>query len=422
MTARVDPRFPLVLVALTLLVGLPPLEARSEIPSQAKFRDWSTALAKREHLTICRWGELTNPVTKESGYFAWFTHKLGTKNDADETYDENNSFAFIVFAAGSKQWVYGDVEENALVLRCERNRGVFEKADRLQLDRSDIMGGHNWEYRTVTMDGARGPIILAEEDGHNQGGDDTMAVNWLTLTRKAQAGAGSGDDDGLSAEGAIFLVEKKGTPELEGLPPAQTYITFGKKSWTGEADASMKVGVTTSGGKIRVGLSIQDDKFVSVPDGADARALLRGDHVEVWFCQGGTTATCDDSLVRQFGFAVPAEASTQVKPIWLYPPKMQGAPPARITSSGKEIVAEIDIVAMGIKKPSGPWRMPFTVVFSDSDDPKAGQQTLVATSRLHRRDPSTFGLLVGGVEQRFPPLERVADFDSKQGRKIRKAP
>jgi len=102
------------------------------------------------------------------------------------------------------------------------------------------------------------------------------------------------------------------------------------------------------------------------------------------------------------------------------PAKMQGAPPARVTSNGKDIMAELDLNAMGIKKPSGRWRMPFTVVFSDSDDPKAGQQTLVASSKLQRRDPSSFGLLMGGVEQRFPSLARVTNFDSKLGRKIRK--
>jgi hypothetical protein len=88
------------------------------------------ALAKYEHLDICRWGRLTNPVSKESGYFAWFTHKLATKNDSDETYDENNSFAYIVFAAGNKKWVYGEVEEEALVLRCDQKKGAFENAEK----------------------------------------------------------------------------------------------------------------------------------------------------------------------------------------------------------------------------------------------------------------------------------------------------
>jgi hypothetical protein len=425
MTARFNPKVPLMLAAAAVIAPLVGLswDTRSEVLPQAKFQEWTMALAKHDHLALCRSGQLTNPVSKEAGYFAWFTHKLGTKNGSDETYDENNSFAYIVFAAGDKKWVYGEVEEEALVLRCERQKGTFENVEKLQLDRSDTMGEHNWEYRTVTIDGTRGPVVLAEEDGHNQGGDDTKAVDWLTLVSKANIDPGvldSRDEVGSSAEGAVFQVEKEGAPQLGGLPPAKTYVTFGKKSWSGDADASMQVRVTGAGAKIRVGLTIQDDKFVPVADGADAHALLRGDHVEVWFCQGGDTKACDDSRVRQFGFAVPADASTQVKPLWLYPANIQGVPPVRVSFKDKEIVAELDLPAMGIKRPSGRWRMPFTVVFSDSDDPKAGQQTLVATSKLHRRDPSSFGLIVGGVEQRFPPLERVADFDSKLGRKIRK--
>jgi hypothetical protein len=420
MSTKFDFPFRRMLAVSALLACVTPLQARAEAQPEEAFEAWSKGVAKREHLVICRWGQLTNPVTKDSGYFAWFTHKLGTKNDADEDYDDNNSFAFIVFTAGDKKWIYGDVEEDALVLRCEPKKGAFEKVEKLQLDRSDTMGEHNWEYRTVTIDWARGPVVLAEEDGHNQGGDDTMAVDWLTLTRKAETGVGSSDEDGASAEGTVFLIEKEGVPRFDGLPPAKTYVIFGKKSWSGDADASMKVRVTGAGAKIRLALTIQDDKFVPVSDGADAHALLRGDHLEIWFCQGGATTPCDSSHVRQFGFAVPSDVSALVKPIWLYPAKMQGPPPARITSNEKDIVAELDLAAMGIRKPSARWRMPFTVVFSDSDDVKAGQQTLVASSKLQRLDPSSFGLLVGGVEQRFPSLARVADFDSKLGRKIRK--
>jgi hypothetical protein len=405
---------------LVLLTCALPLFARGESSTEGTFQTWSKDAAKRQHLDICRWGQLTNPATKEVGYFAWFTHKLGTKNDADELYDENNSFAFIVFATGDRKWIYGDVEEDALVLRCEQQSSAFEKLEKLQIDRSDAMGGHNWEYRTVSIDAARGPVVLAEEDGHNQGGDDTMAVDWVTLTRRAENGAGSSDEDGSSAEGAVFLVEKEGVPRLDGLPPAKTYVTFGKKAWSGDADASMKVQVTGAGGKIRAVLKIQDDRFVPVPDGADARALLRGDHVEVWFCQGATAGACDDSQLRQFGFALPTEASAPIKPIWLYPAKVHGAPPARVTMENGSVVVDLDLAAMGIKKPSSKWRMPFTVVFSDSDDAKAGQQTLVATSNVRRRDPGSLGLIVGGVEQRFPSLGRVADFESKLGRKIRK--
>jgi hypothetical protein len=405
---------------LALFACALPLPARGESSTEGAFQAWSKDVAKRQHLEICRWGQLTNPVTKEAGYFVWFTHKLGTNSDADETYDENNSFAFIVFATGDRKWIYGDVEEDALVLKCEQQNGAFEKLEKLQLDRSDTLGGHNWEYRTVTMDAAMGPVVLAEEDGHNQGGDDTRVVDWVNLTRKSESGAGSSDEVGGSSEGAVFLVEKEDAPKLVGLPPARTYVTFGKKAWSGDADASMKVQVTGAGGKIRAVLKIQDDKFVPVSDGTDAHALLRCDHVEVWFCQGATAGACGDSQVRQFGFALPTEASAPIKPIWLYPAKVHGTPPARVTSESGSVLIDLDVAAMGIKKPSSKWRMPFTVVFSDSDDAKAGQQTLVATSNLRRRDPGSFGLIVGGVEQRFPSLGRVADFESKLGRKIRK--
>jgi hypothetical protein len=89
-----------------------------------------------------------------------------------------------------------------------------------------------------------------------------------------------------------------------------------------------------------------------------------------------------------------------------------------MASDGK-LMVELDMVALGVTDTSKLREIPFTVVFSDSDDPQAGQQTLVATSQLHRHDVASFGSIITGVENRLPPLEHVKKLTLELVRKLR---
>ncbi len=402
-------------IGLIALVGG---HARGETTSEAEFRKWSRDLGKQEGFAICRWGQLTNPLTKVTGYFAWFYDSSGRGlgvTDADS--DKTDGFAYLAFAVGDKKWLYtepGDVLE----LPCEEPSRRFERRESLTIHRADSMGGHNWEDRDVTVDAELGPVVLRTQDGHNSGGgDDANTVDWKALVKTTEIHAGADPSDGepsLTAQGALFPIFKPGLQGLGELPPARTWVTFGKKAWTGAADASMDVKVTAADKKFIVKISVTDDRHVPVKAGADPASLLRGDHIEIWYDAGGTSGP------RQFGFPIP-DAASPVAPLWLSPPKATGVPPAKISAQNHELVVELEMAALGVKDLFKAVEVPFTVVFSDSDDPAAGQQTLVATSQLHRKNWDSFGAITTGVVSRLPALEHVRVYTPALVRKLRPA-
>ena len=398
-----------------LLAGILPGPARGEEASAAAFKRWSKALGKRQRFDICRWGELTNPVTKDTGFYAWFYDGSGMGNGVTtDDDDQGDGFAYIAFAAGGEKWLYIEPGD-ALELRCDEPNLKFDKRNGLRIYRADAMGQHNWEELNVTIDARRGPVLLRAQNGHNSGGaDDTDTVDWNALVQTTEIHVGAEDDEySLSAEGAVFPIAKNPSQGLGDLPPAKTWVTFGKKAWSGDSDASMNVKVTAAEGKFHVDISVTDDKHVPVKADADAAALLRGDHIEIWYDQI-TDATKDSQAAeippRQFGFAIPDATSTPPKPMWLFPPRTPGLPPARVTAKDGGVTVELDMAALGVKDLSQRREIPFTVVFSDSDDPQAGQQTLVATSQLHKHDTASFGAIITGVEHRLPTLNNVKPF------------
>jgi hypothetical protein len=302
---------------------------------------------------------------------------------------------------GDKKWLYtepGDVLE----LRCEEPSRTFEKQDYLTIHREDSAGGHNWEDRDVTVDAEHGPVMLRVQEGRNEGGgDDTNTVDWKALVKTAEIRVGAEPSDGgpgLTAQGAVFPIAKPGGQPLGDLPQARTWVTYGKKAWTGDPDASMAVRVTAAENKFVIRISVTDDKHVPVKAGADPAALLRGDHIEIWYSGSGR------SEPRQFGFPVPEASSQPAAPIWLFPAKSTGRPPARVTLQ---------------KSLSQRAEVPLTVVFSDSDDLAGGQQTLVATSQLHKRVVDSFGVIIAGIEGRLPPLDHVRPYTPALVRKLR---
>jgi hypothetical protein len=408
-----------VLLFEITLAGLLPCPAHGDGVSAAEFKKWSKALGKRKGFDICRWGELTNPLTKETGFYAWFYGEDGKGGTIDD--DEGaDGFAFIAFAAGDKKWLYTPPGD-ALELRCDEPTERFERRERLSIHRADGMGQHNWEDRDVTIDAQRGPVLLRTQDGHNSGGaDDTNEVDWKTLVATTEIHAGSDDGEySLEAQGAVFPIPKNPSQGLGDLPPAKTWVTFGKKAWSGPSDASINVKVTAAEGKFRISISVTDDQHISVKPDADAAALLRGDHIEIWYDRPADNSRTTETQEHQFGFAIPENASDPVKPIWLFPPRTKGSPPARVMASDGKLMVELDMVALGVTDTSKLREIPFTVVFSDSDDPQAGQQTLVATSQLHRHDVASFGSIITGVENRLPPLEHVKKLTLELVRKLR---
>jgi len=414
-----DCRLVRIFVFGIVLAGLLPSYARGDGISAAEFKKWSKALGKREGFDICRWGQLTNPLTKDTGFFAWFYDDEGKGVTIDDN-QKGDGFAYIAFAAGDKKWLYtapGDVLE----LRCDEPTERFERREKLSIHRADGMGQHNWEDRDVTIDAQRGPILLCTKNGHNSGGaDDTSAVDWKTLVTTTEIKTGSNDGEySQEAQGAVFPIAKNPSQGLGDLPPAKTWVTFGKKAWSGPSDASINVKVAAVKGKFRISISVTDDKHIPVKVDADAAALLRGDHIEIWYDGPADNSRTTETQVRQFGFAIPEKASPPVKPLWLFPPRTKGSPPAQVLASDGNIMVELDMVALGVKDISQRHEIPFTVVFSDSDDPQAGQQTLVATSQLHRHDVASFGSIMTGVENRLPALEHVDEFTPALVRKLR---
>jgi hypothetical protein len=189
------------------------------------------------------------------------------------------------------------------------------------------------------------------------------------------------------------------------LPPTVNHVTFGKKHWSGEADASLQVSVLQEGpDAVRVRLKVRDDVARPAPVGADLARFIASDHLELWWKMGWRrswdTPKTPYAGVRQLGIALREDGSVDAR--WLFPEKTSAALPKVELRQGRvEVVLPLGL--LGIRKLFPPQRESFTAAWSDSDTPASGQQTLVATSVLQWGVPESFSLLVFNEEGRRYP-------------------
>jgi hypothetical protein len=169
----------------------------------------------------------------------------------------------------------------------------------------------------------------------------------------------------------------------EPAPPAPVWVSWGKKNWSGDADAGLKVQWLRKDATVTLLATLQDDQPVPAAD-ASAKAILGADHLELWWSEP------NGESVRAVQLGVSRTADGKPVATWFQPPsrKSKALPSIRWTAPGR---FEVDLpVSWLVPKPKdgvtvhdGDVEPPsalaaFTVVFSDSDG--KGQETLVSTT------------------------------------------
>jgi len=225
-------------------------------------------------------------------------------------------------------------------------------------------------------------------------------------------------------------------------PAPRTWVTHGRASFSGPGDAALAV----SARHVEVGVALRiewtDDVTVPVPREAQDAAFVAADHLEVWLVPRPEGRDPRKARPVQLGVGRRADRSLDVR--WLH----GTGPDVSVSAAdgGVEILLSKEFLGPGfywqVHHPhDGGWpeanawtsdeatwlaaqatccgqevgwqafrfaSWPLTVAFSDSDDPDAGQQTLLATSELTWGDPYTFGLLMRlPGDARYPVLLRT---------------
>jgi hypothetical protein len=375
------------LAVLLFLASLPVATATAAPPDEkAEFLRWAGEVARARKLTVCRAARLRYPG-EQPGYFAALgQEQRGLEPHANQT---------ILFSSGKKHWVYAETGLTIYV-GCEVP-GTWDELDKITIEGRDLATNYLWQIEDVTfVDGE--PVELA---ANNSDVDGSQEFDWVSGTEhdvvwdRSDPAGPSGESD------TSFLVAlPPGSRWLPGWKSA-TFVSFGERNRQGPADADIAVHALDLGKEgVRIVVDVMDDRLVATPAKADARALVRSDHLELWWVPR------DASVARQLGIGMRADGSADVR--WLLPAGAKERTPV-VRRDGQHFEIELSAAALGFRadKPERPeWDLPFTVAFSDTDTPGAKQETVVATSAVRWNRSETFGKLIrfASDSRRFPPF------------------
>jgi hypothetical protein len=374
-----------VVIAIASLSGLSPPKAA--LPDgKAEFLRWANEIARGKKLLICRAGQLRYPG-EEAGYFA----ALGDpKLDVPLVSSSNQ---IVLLSNGKKHWRYA---QTALTVHV--GCGIpapWEEIDTLTIHAQDLATKWLWDEEDVTFVGEE-PVMLQEV--HSDIDGDTT-VDWLKATEESHDGNWDGAPPGKSREGrhGILVALPTDSRWIKSWK-TPTFVPFGEKNRTGPADADLAAyALDLNRAGIRIVVDVTDDRAVPTPAKADAWALVRSDHLELWWVPR------DSSEAKQLGIGMRADGSAAVR--WLMPAaSTEKVPEVRRTGSHFEIDLSLATLGLDANKPDSDRNLPFTVAFSDSDETGAKQQTVIATSPVRWNRRETFGelILLPSNSRRFP--------------------
>ncbi len=365
-------------VAVILLGGLAP--AGGDANGKAEFLRWVGEIARAKKVSVCRTGELRYPG-EAPGYFA----ALG---DAER--DELDQI--VLFSNGKKHWSYA---ERAYTLSvgggCQSPPVTWDALQSVNVRGQDLATNYFYSEQDVTfVDGE--PVMLQYEYSDIDG---STSVDYLKATEHRvewdRAEPGPTDE----SDNAMLIALPPGSHWLKSWK-APTFVPFGEKNRKGDADADLAVQALDMGkAGFRIVVDVTDDRAVPTPVRADARKLIRSDHLEIWWVPR------DAQDARQLGIGMRADGSADVR--WLMPSGSKEKLPA-VRRTGSHFEIDFPLPAFGSDAPDNYNAIPFTVAFSDTDAPGAKQQTVIATSPVHWNQKETFGELrrISGNSRRFP--------------------
>jgi len=342
--------------------------------ADAAFKRWAEKLSQTEHKTICAWGPLAHPASKTAGRFVWFTDKARPYAN------------WLVFESDGQRWLFRHDERADWAgneLRCMPGGGqVWHKYDAIDLD-SSAKNSSDRAARTITF--VDGDLVRVAESGIGYHG--TEHTSWIEGTHTWNDPHPLGDSPAAGNQHILFALPE-GSRWWGKLPPAPVNVTFGAKHWTGKSDADLSVRVVAVPDGFKVQLAATDDHAVLPAADADARAMVRADHFELWFCWDGEHSPECGETPYQLGVAHTATGGALAR--WLRrPPRPTPVPAVSVEKDQLVVILPTDLVGAEVRAPL----VPLTVAYSDSDDPAAGQETMVATAPVTRAKPNPPSLL-----------------------------
>jgi len=291
--------------------------------------------------------------------------------------------AILVLSDGKNHWSYAEDEDTTFSFDCEP-AGSWKELKTLEVHGLANVGGNEKEITFVEGE----PVILRESDHDNW---VISEVDWEKASHH--------DEERENHKHRNFGI-------VMALPPGSrwvkswkvpTFVAFGAKNLSGPKDADLAARAVDLGAAgIQIVVDVTDDKFVPTPANGDARALVRSDHVELWWTR------FDKHEIRQLGIGMRADGSVDVR--WLMPENSAEKTPA-VRRTGAHFEIDLSMATLGVTDPKDDdLTLNFTAAFSDADDPTGGQQTIVATSPVRRADDDTFGELrrLPTKARRFP--------------------
>jgi hypothetical protein len=361
-----------MIAAAGIAGGLRTAPAAAESEDDA-FMHWAEKLSEINHKTICAWGSLAHAASKTPGRFVWFVDKA------------RPYASWLVFESGGRRWLFRDEQRadwGGKELRCEPGGGqVWQKDTALELDFSEKSNISSTSEAITFVDGELVKVRETQSGFH-----DADDINWIEGTHTWDD-AHPLEDSLPGVHQRILFALPEGSRWWGKVPPAPVNVTFGAKRWTGKSDADLSVRVVfVPDYGVRVQLAATDDRAVLPAADADARAMVRADHFELWFCWD--IARCDE---RPTQLGVARTAAGGALALWLRPPQV-GGPVPPVSVEKDQLVVDLPRDLLGARS-TGPALVPFTVAYSDSDDPAAGQETMVATAPLKKAKPNPPSLL-----------------------------
>jgi hypothetical protein len=362
--------------------------ARAESDDDA-FMHWAEKLSEINHKTVCAWGSLAHAASTTPGRFVWFVDKARPYAN------------WLVFESGGRRWLFRHEQRadwRGKELRCELGGGqAWQKDAALELDFSEKSNVSGSSEAITFVDGE---LVKVRETA--SGFHDADDINWIEGTHTWDD-AHPLEDSLPGVHQHMLFALPEGSRWWGKVAPAPVNVTFGAKRWTGKSDADFSVRVVFLPDGFRIELSATDDRAVLPAADADARAMVRADHFELWFCWD--IARCDEKPT-QLGVARTAGGGALAR--WLRRSQVDPPEPA-VWVEKDRLVLLLSRDLLGARS-TGPALVPFTVAYSDSDDPAAGQETMVATAPVKKGKPNSPSLLSipdGGTP--FPLWTKAAE-------------
>src|SRR4051812_5424155 len=289
------------LAAVVIVLGgaAPAGADANDANARVEFLRWVGGIARGKKLSVCQTGELRYPG-EAPGYFA----ALGDaeRDEADQV---------VLFSNGKKHWAYA---ERAYTLSlpggCDSPPVIWQTLPSVNVRGQDLATKYFYSEQDVTFVEGE-PVMLQYVYSDIDG---STSVDYLQATQHRMDKEWDRGDAGSTEESdnAMLIALPPGSRWLKSWKTPM-FVPFGEKNRKGDADADLAVHALDMGkAGFRIVADVTDDRAVPTPVRADARKLIRSDHLELWWVPR------DARDARQLGIGMRANGSADVR--WLMPP------------------------------------------------------------------------------------------------------